>query len=75
MMNEDSALERDLPWPPWAWPTLCFLGLGAMSIDYLLSLASLFPELQLVLFDVEDHQWLRRFDLQQFAGSAPPDRP
>merc|ERR1719247_2765582 len=58
LMSEGKALEKGLPWPPWSWPTLCFLGLGPQSIEYLVALAQLFPELQLVLMDVDDSEWL-----------------
>jgi len=58
MTDEVKASERGVGWPPESWPTLCFLGLGASSIEYLASLARLFPELQLVLMDVLEGRWL-----------------
>eukprot|EP00421_Protoceratium_reticulatum_P033352 CAMPEP_0168481886 /NCGR_PEP_ID=MMETSP0228-20121227/64748_1 /TAXON_ID=133427 /ORGANISM="Protoceratium reticulatum, Strain CCCM 535 (=CCMP 1889)" /LENGTH=100 /DNA_ID=CAMNT_0008498279 /DNA_START=40 /DNA_END=339 /DNA_ORIENTATION=- len=60
MMSEEKALENGLGWPPMHWPTLCFLGLGPVSLDYLVALAQLFPELQLVLLEVQDESWVDR---------------
>jgi len=68
MMSDDKAVEQGLqPWPPEALPTLCFLGLGANSIEYLHALAQLFPELQLVLFDADD-RWVVR--IAEMLGEA-----
>mmetsp|Transcript_96303 Transcript_96303/g.272259 ORF Transcript_96303/g.272259 Transcript_96303/m.272259 type:complete len:694 (-) Transcript_96303:26-2107(-) len=63
MMSEEKAKERGLEeWPPNIWPTLCFLGLGASSIEYVVSLAQLVPELQLVLLDAPDDSWLHTLE-------------
>lgn len=58
LMDEAKAKEGGLEWPVNTWPTLCFLGLGQSSIEYLVTLAQFFPELQLVLMDVQDASWL-----------------
>mmetsp|Transcript_13065 Transcript_13065/g.32614 ORF Transcript_13065/g.32614 Transcript_13065/m.32614 type:complete len:713 (+) Transcript_13065:55-2193(+) len=58
LMSEEKAREGGLEWPVASWPTLCFIGLGASSIEYLASLAQLFPELQLALLDVQAQEWL-----------------
>eukprot|EP00405_Crypthecodinium_cohnii_P009379 CAMPEP_0206435098 /NCGR_PEP_ID=MMETSP0324_2-20121206/9620_1 /ASSEMBLY_ACC=CAM_ASM_000836 /TAXON_ID=2866 /ORGANISM="Crypthecodinium cohnii, Strain Seligo" /LENGTH=641 /DNA_ID=CAMNT_0053901877 /DNA_START=140 /DNA_END=2065 /DNA_ORIENTATION=+ len=58
LMDEGKARSAGLPWPPVAWPTLCFVGLGPSSIEYLAAMANLFPELQLALIGVTDEEWL-----------------
>lgn len=59
-MSESKAIERGLsPWPPQTLPTLCYLGLGQSSVEYLAALAQLFPELQLVLMEVQESQWIK----------------
>lgn len=68
LMSEEKALENSLDWPPMFWPTLCFLGLGPSSIEYLTAIAQFFPELQLVLLEVEDGQWLQT--LQESLGEG-----
>eukprot|EP00927_Polykrikos_kofoidii_P067393 TRINITY_DN62886_c0_g1_i1.p1 TRINITY_DN62886_c0_g1~~TRINITY_DN62886_c0_g1_i1.p1 ORF type:complete len:686 (-),score=106.81 TRINITY_DN62886_c0_g1_i1:373-2430(-) len=72
MMNEEKAKENGLDWPPHAWPTCCFVGLGENSLDFLVALASFFPELQLVLLDVEDQRWLQ--ELYTHLGSEMTKR-
>eukprot|EP00448_Togula_jolla_P039456 CAMPEP_0170632508 /NCGR_PEP_ID=MMETSP0224-20130122/35365_1 /TAXON_ID=285029 /ORGANISM="Togula jolla, Strain CCCM 725" /LENGTH=179 /DNA_ID=CAMNT_0010961225 /DNA_START=17 /DNA_END=553 /DNA_ORIENTATION=+ len=70
---EEKARERGQEiWPPLSWPTLCFLGLGPSSIEFLISLAQLFPELQLVLMEVEDASWIAtlRSSLDSKGGSS-----
>ncbi|CAE8597120.1 unnamed protein product [Polarella glacialis] len=57
MMSEEKARDNGIPWPV-NWPTLCFIGLGEASVDYFVTLATLFPELQLALMEVEDMSWV-----------------
>lgn len=58
LTDAQKAEERGVEvWPPTRWPTLCFLGVGAFSVEYLTTVALLFPELQLVLMDVQDERW------------------
>ncbi|CAE8694452.1 unnamed protein product [Polarella glacialis] len=59
MMSEDKARDNGIPWPV-NWPTLCFIGLGEASVDYFVTLATLFPELQLALMEVEDMSWVNK---------------
>lgn len=59
MTSGDKAREQGLDdWPPAEWPTLCFIGLGVHSIEFLVSLAQLFPELKLVLLDYMDESYV-----------------
>jgi len=63
MTSLEKAKENGIEnWPPAEWPTLCFLGLGPQSITYLATVTQLFPELQIVLMEVEDERWLVELD-------------
>lgn len=56
-MQEAKAREQGLTWPL-DWPTLCFLGLGPASIDLFVSMAKVFPELRLVVLELDEPLYL-----------------
>eukprot|EP00747_Dinoflagellata_sp_TGD_P211835 gnl/TRDRNA2_/TRDRNA2_85015_c0_seq1.p1 gnl/TRDRNA2_/TRDRNA2_85015_c0~~gnl/TRDRNA2_/TRDRNA2_85015_c0_seq1.p1 ORF type:complete len:659 (-),score=110.96 gnl/TRDRNA2_/TRDRNA2_85015_c0_seq1:42-2018(-) len=59
-MDPQKAKENglDIEWPPPQLPTLCFLGLGPSSLEYLVTIARLFPELHIVLMEADDPEYL-----------------
>eukprot|EP00929_Paragymnodinium_shiwhaense_P007134 TRINITY_DN111081_c0_g1_i1.p1 TRINITY_DN111081_c0_g1~~TRINITY_DN111081_c0_g1_i1.p1 ORF type:complete len:645 (+),score=104.72 TRINITY_DN111081_c0_g1_i1:184-2118(+) len=62
-MNRELARQRGIEdFSPDARPTLCFLGLGDLSFEYLVKLAHLFPELAIVLLEVSEPAWLEVAD-------------
>lgn len=58
VISEDKALAQNLAWPPEAKPTLCFVGLGRASFDMYVALHQLFPDLRILLVDVEEVAYL-----------------
>ncbi|CAJ1373523.1 unnamed protein product, partial [Effrenium voratum] len=57
MSSAEKAKAQGLAWPV-NWPTLCFLGLGSASVELFIALTRLFPELQIVLLEVQDPRYL-----------------
>jgi len=58
VMSEDKVLTQGLAWPPKFKPTLCFVGLGRASLEMYVALHQLFPDLRIVLLDVQDLAYL-----------------